>query len=82
MKAWYEDPNAALAFCVALEAIRTGAEGNTVLIACDNPEADHINQQTCVDVCADFTDWKEVRFYGPTPLEAMIAAGAEQARKR
>lgn len=82
MTTWYEKPNAAMAFCIALEAIRTGAEGNTVLIACDNPEANHVNEQTCIDVVADFTDWQERRFYGPTPLEAVLAAGAEQARRR
>lgn len=82
MTAWHEEPNAAVAFCVALEAIRTGAEGNTVLIPCDNPEADSVFTQSCVDVCADFTDWKERRFYGRTPLEAILAAGAEQASRR
>lgn len=82
MAAWYERPNAAMAFCIALEAIRTGAEGNSVEILCDNPEADSVGEQTAVDCCCDFTDWKPQRFPGPTPLEAILAAAAEQARSR
>ena len=79
---WYEDANNADAFCIALEAIRNGAEGNSITIQHDNPEADSAATQSCVDVVADFTDWKERRFYGRTPLEAILAAGREQALRR
>lgn len=82
MTAWHENPNAAVAFCIALEAIRSGAEGNTVEVFCDNPDAEVLDEQTAVAVCADFTEWKVVRFYGRTPLEAILAAGIEQARWR
>lgn len=79
---WYEQQDAALAFCIALEAVRTGAEGNSVEVLCDNPECEVDGEQTAVAVSADFTDWKTVRFYGRTPLQAMLAAASEQARRR
>lgn len=82
MQAWFEAPNAAVAFCIALEAIRAGDEGNSIEVLCDNPDADTVAEQTAVECCCDFTDWEPRRFYGATPLEAILAAGREQARRR
>lgn len=45
-------------------------EGNTLTIACENPEGEGPNNHA-VDVCADWTDWKETRFYAPTRFEAI-----------
>jgi hypothetical protein len=81
-RAWHEEPLAAEAFCIALEAVRTGAEGNSVEVFGDDPEATTLDRQMAIEVQADFTDWVPRRFYGRTPLEAMLAAGAEQARRR
>lgn len=82
MTAWHEQPNAAVAFCIALEAIRAGAEGNSVEVLCDDPEAETRDRQTAVICNCDFTDWHPQRFYGATPLDAILAAGAAQARAR
>ena len=78
---WFEQPNAAVAFCIALEALRSD-EGNGVTVMCDNPEAETLDRQTAVDVIAEWTDWEPRRFYGATPLDAILAAAAEQARAR
>lgn len=81
MRAWFEQDNAAVAFCIALDALRSD-EGHSVEILCDNPEADSVDTQCAVDVCGDWTNWEPKRFYGRSPLEAILAAGAEQARAR
>lgn len=39
-----------------------GEEGHSLAILCDNPEAESADSQTGVEVCADWTDWKERRF--------------------
>jgi hypothetical protein len=78
--AWFEAPNAAVAFCIAMEALLSD-EGNAVQVLCENPEGTGPDNRA-VEVTADWTGWEPRRFYGPTPLEAMLAAGAEQARKR
>lgn len=77
---WYEQPNAAMAFCCALEAL-LGDEGNAVEVLCENPEGTGPDNRA-VEVTADWTDWKPRRFYGHTPLDAIVAAGREQARRR
>ncbi len=82
MTAWFEKPNAAMAFCIALEAIRSGHEGNTVEVLCDDPEAESLDRQTAVDCSCDFTDWETRRFYGATPLDAILAAATVQAQRR
>ncbi len=79
---WFAKPGAALAFCIAVEAIRSGHEGNSIEVLCDNPEAESRDQQTAVDCCCDFTDWQAKRFYGATPLDAVLAAGIAQALAR
>lgn len=79
--AWFEQPNAAAAFCIALEALRSD-EGHSVEVLCDDPEAEAPERQCAVEVTGDWTGWKPRRFYGRTPLEAILAAGAEQAGGR
>jgi hypothetical protein len=81
MTQWFEQPNAAAAFCVALEALRD-EEGASVEIFADDPEAERVERQTCVEVTAEWTGWELKRFWGATPLEAVLSAGAEQARRR
>lgn len=78
---WFNEPNAAVAFCIALDALRSD-EGNAVEVLCDNPEADSLDQQTAVEVRGEWTGWEPRRFYGATPLAAILAAGTEQARAR
>lgn len=78
---WHEQPNAAVAFCIALEALRN-EEGVEVSIFADDPEADSRDRQTCVEVTAEWTDWEVRRFWGADPLAAVLAAGVEQARAR
>lgn len=60
----------------AIHALRAG-EGHSVTILCDNPDFDGPNN--AVEVCADWTDWKERRFTGETLLEALQAAIAGRA---
>lgn len=81
MTTWFEKPNAAMAFCIALDAVRD-EEGAAVTVLCDNPEAETTAEQSAVEVTASWTGWEPRRFYGLTPLEAMLAAGIEQARAR
>lgn len=52
------------------------SEGNSVTINSDNPEADRSEDQSCVDVCGDFTDWKVQRFYKATWTEALAKAAS------
>jgi len=49
-------------------------EGAYVQISCDNPEPDTKQDQACVVVCDDWTDWKERSFYAETVLAALQAA--------
>jgi hypothetical protein len=79
-RAWFEQPNAAVAFCIALEALLTD-EGNAVEVLCENPEGTGPDNRA-VEVTADWTNWEPRRFYGHTPLDAVLAAGVEQARNR
>jgi hypothetical protein len=78
---WLTAPNAAVAFCIALEALRD-EEGASVAILCDNPDTE-VNYETCaVEVVAGFTNWNTKRFYGPTPLGAILEAAKAQALAR
>lgn len=61
-----------------IETVRA-TEGNGIEILCDNPEADDIEKSAAVDVCCDFTEWAETRFYGRTWTDA-LAKAAEAAR--
>lgn len=81
MAAWFEAPNAPLAFCIALDALRSD-EGHSVEVLSDDPEASTVDEQSAVEVCGDWTGWDKLRFYGRTPLEAVLAAGAAQAKYR
>lgn len=69
-----------MAFCIALEALRM--DGASVTVLPDSEEADTRQEQCAVDCLGPWTDWKERRFFGSTPLDAILAAGREQARKR
>lgn len=77
---WQSQPNAAEAFCIAMEACLT-EEGNAVTVLGENPEGTGPDNRA-VEVTAEWTDWEPRRFTGHTPLEAMLAAGAEQAAHR
>lgn len=46
-------------------------EGNSVTILCDNPEAESVDQQSAVEACGDFTDYKPMRFYGSSWMQAL-----------
>jgi len=48
-------------------------EPNYVGILCPNPEGEGPDNEA-VEVCADWTDYKDRRFYGSTLLEALEAA--------
>lgn len=80
MTEWHEEPNAATAFCIALEALRSSE--TAVMILIDDEDADHIDKQCAIECLGPWTDWKEERFYGRTPLAAILEAGREQARRR
>lgn len=49
-------------------------EGAYVQISCDNPEPETRQDQACVTVCDDWTDWQERTFYAETVLAALQAA--------
>jgi hypothetical protein len=78
---WYETTEGAVAFCVALEALRS-EPGNSVTILCDNEDAEVRQEQSAVEVTAHWTEWQPERYLGTTPLDAILAAGREQARHR
>lgn len=50
------------------------AGGNSLTIVCDDPEAETIGKQAAIDVSGDFTDWKEVRYWGKDWTEALHRA--------
>jgi hypothetical protein len=56
-----------------IEQLRA-AEGDSVEILCDNPGADSIDQQTAVEVSAEFTGWRPQRWHGRTWTEALHKA--------
>ena len=49
-------------------------EGDSITILCDNPEAEMRDEQACVEVCGDYTGYKNERFYGTTWVEALKKA--------
>lgn len=49
-------------------------EGAYIQISCDNPEPETRQDQACVTVCDDWTDWQERTFYAETVLDALHAA--------
>lgn len=59
---------------VALVDLLRRDQGNSVIILCDNEEAETLAEQCAVEVCAYWTQWKERRFYGETVLAALQAA--------
>lgn len=63
-----------------------GNDGNSVTILCDNPDADTVDTQAAVEVSADFTGWRSVRYWGcdwPSALhKAAEASRAFQAQGR
>lgn len=54
-----------------IDALRKD-EGNSVTILCDNP--DFGGPASAVEVCGDWTDWKDRRFAGDTLLSALERA--------
>lgn len=56
------------------------ADGNSIEIMCDNPDADTAGEQASVVALGDFTDWEQVRYFGLTWQEALRkAADASRA---
>lgn len=68
--------------CVVIGYIEQcrAVEGDSVMILCDNPEADSIETQGVVEVCGDYTGYKPERYYGKTWEEA-IAKAARAAQR-
>lgn len=62
-----------------IEQIRT-REGHSVMLVCDDAEAESIDCQAVVDVCGDFTDWEPRRFYGRT-WDAALHRAANASRR-
>jgi hypothetical protein len=63
-----------------IEQCRSAEEGNSIEILCDNPDPDTGEDAACVVAFADFTDWEQVRFFGPTwPAALRKAADASRA---
>lgn len=52
----------------------TMTEGNSVTILSDNPDPNLREVQAAVDVCGDFTSWKEMRYWGETWMDALHKA--------
>lgn len=63
----------------AIERLRAN-EGASVAILCDNPEAETVDSQTCIEVCDEWTEWEERRFYGKTLRAAFESA--EEAKPK
>lgn len=61
-----------------IECLRQ-AEGNSVTILCDNPEAEIKACQSAVEVAGDFTGWETERYEAPSCLGALHMA-ADRAR--
>jgi hypothetical protein len=62
-----------------IEQLRSGI-GASVTILCDNDDATYKDQSVAIEICDDWTDWKDRRFYGESVLQclanAMIARAA------
>ena len=80
MISWYAPQANAMAFCIALDALRM--DGASVTILPDNEEAESVGTQCAVDCIGPWTNWEERRFFGSNPYEAIIAAGRAQALLR
>lgn len=54
-------------------------EGNSVTILAANP--DFIGEDYAIEVCGEWTEWRDLRFGGRTVLAALESAIAEQTAK-
>lgn len=61
-----------------IDALRKD-EGHAVTIVCDNPGPGPAN---AVEVCGDWTEWKDRRFTGNTLLEALSVAYLEMTQRQ
>ena len=54
-------------------------EGDTVVICCDNPEAESVSVQTAIDCNGLWTDFKDWRFTGESVLQCLSKAVTARA---
>ncbi|MCP1852880.1 MULTISPECIES: hypothetical protein [unclassified Bradyrhizobium] len=72
IEAWSARKPALPAAWLLVEALRAD-EAHSVTLFCDNPDF-NMGPDSAVEVCGDFTDWKERRFEGDNLTAALMAA--------